>query len=132
MIHRLFCHSFYSFIQIDSWISFSSQCNFFRFFLYKILYSNFWVETSFKGCAQTLTFISMVHILSTLHEREFTDWRRNVSLHQKRCKLLCIISLLQAVYTSSEYRYSFYAHCTHQITVCSVGCNKLELSGRYL
>jgi len=43
--------------------------------------------------------------------------------------LVCIISLFHAVYTSSGYLDLFYAHCSHQITVCSVACNKLCQEG---
>jgi hypothetical protein len=40
--------------------------------------------------------------------------------------------LLHSVHTSSGYLDLFYAQPTDQITVCSVGRNKLELSVRQL
>ena len=46
--------------------------------------------------------------------------------------LLCTILLLRAVHTSSGYLDLFYAHSTHQITVRSVACNKLKVSGSQL
>jgi len=74
----------------------------------------------------------MVQILSKLHEHEFSYSGRNLSQHQTSSQLLCIISLLRPVRTSSGYLDLFYAHCTHQITVRSVACDKLGVSERQL
>jgi len=43
-----------------------------------------------------------------------------------------MISLLRAFHTSSGYLDIFHAHCTHEITVRSAACNKLEVSGRQM
>jgi hypothetical protein len=40
--------------------------------------------------------------------------------------------MLHAVHISSGYLDLFYAHCTDQIAVCSLACNKMEVSGRQL
>jgi len=50
-------------------------------------------------------------------------FERNVSQHQTGCILLCIRSLLHAFHTSSEYKYLFRTHCTHELTECSAACN---------
>jgi hypothetical protein len=72
----------------------------------------------------------VVQILSKLHENEYSAKCTNVNHHQTSCMLLSIIPLLHSVDTSSAYLNLFYAHCTLQITVRSVACNKLEVSGR--
>jgi hypothetical protein len=53
-----------------------------------------------------------------------------VSITQAGCNLLLINSLVHVIHTSCGYLELFYAHCTHLITVRSVACNKLEVSGR--
>jgi len=55
---------------------------------------------------------------------------RNVSQYQRSYIPICICSLLQALHTSCGYLDSFNTHCTHQRTVNSLACNKLEESGR--
>ena len=56
--------------------------------------------------------------------------RRNVWQHQTSYIALCLRSLYQALHMSSAYLDLNYAHCTHQRTVLSVVCNKLEVLGR--
>jgi len=45
--------------------------------------------------------------------------------------VICVILVLHAVHTSSGNFDLLHAHCTHQISVLSVACNKLELSGNH-
>jgi hypothetical protein len=73
---------------------------------------------------------AVVQTLSKMHQHEFPWFGRNVSQHQISCTLLCIISLLRAVHTSSGYVDLFYAHCTDLMTVCSWACNELEVPWR--
>jgi len=75
---------------------------------------------------------AVVHILNKLCEHEFSDSRRNVNLYQTNCELPCIISPFRALYASSGYLDSFYAHSTDQITVRLVVCNKLDVSEKQL
>jgi hypothetical protein len=49
--------------------------------------------------------------------------------HQTSFMLLCIISLLLAVYTLRGKFDLFYANCTNQFTVRSVACNILCQEG---
>jgi len=66
--------------------------------------------------------------METYSKKTFSYSERNINQHHTSYMLLCILSLLQAFHISSGNLDSFYAHCTHQITVRSVACNKLKVS----
>ena len=122
---------------------------FLRFFICQISCSIFWLDRTFQASAQILldnrfkpnslkfpvllsfdiqTFVpiycyAVVQILSNLHEHEYSAYYTIVNQYQTSCMLLCIISLLHTVHTSSAYLNLFYAHCSLEITVCSIFCN---------
>jgi hypothetical protein len=69
----------------------------------------------------------LLQTLSKMHEEIFSIKCESAS---DKLHLLCVISRLHAVHPLKGYRYSFYINLTHQITVGSLGYNKLEVSGR--
>jgi len=66
-------------------------------------------------------------VIQTLCKMHDDLFGRNVRQHHTSYIPLCIHSLLQALHTSSGYLDSFYAHCTHELTVRRLACNKLEV-----
>jgi hypothetical protein len=157
MVHRLFYQIFYL-MKTDRRLKFSLKSE--QFFFYsscsKILCEKFWKTKRFKQ-VHRISFIlnydhcplnfllhisfdilkflptyscALLQTLSKLHKHEFLWFGRFVIQHQTSCMLLCIISLLHVIRKSSGYLDLFYAHSVHQITVCSLACNKLEISER--
>jgi len=158
MLHRLFCHCFYwlnksgilDIVFKSLQIFFASSCA--KFYIqtcwwkerFKQVHRNYfiWLRLYFLTIP-TLFFIWQPHnrtyifFCSGTDIKEFARKRifcfdKGVSQHQTNCMLLFIISLLHTVHKWCGYLDLFYAHCTHQMTVCSVACNKLEISGRFL
>jgi hypothetical protein len=124
--------------------------------MFQISLSNFWLDRIFQTSCQklfvtsfrqiplyfilhfplgNLTFVTIyccavVQTLSYLHEHKFLWFGKKCVSSSDKLMLLWIILLLHAVHRQNGYMYLFNAQCTHQITVRSVACNKLEVSER--
>jgi hypothetical protein len=153
MVHRMLFHSFH-WLKKEFWNAFFQiLTNILCFFFVKFnVQTSCWTE-HFKQYLRLYLVLGKVqiHLHVQLHisfdfltcvpiyccavvqtctsrNRKSSNLGIKVSHHQKSHTLLCIISLLHAVHTSSGYLDLFYAQCTDQITVRSVACSKLKVS----
>ena len=70
----------------------------------------------------------LVHTLWKLHEQDYL-WFGKKCESASNYILLCVISFLHAVHTSSAYLDLFYSQRSHQSTIRCLACNKLKVPG---